>query len=159
MKKIVYVLALLLCCTSLFGCGNKTTAKDEELKIISLSGEDTYFSISNAILVLNGENDIFYGGNLKINDNEAFKDIVSYDVTFNATVNGEDRVLMSNAIIDKTGNTLSLQNDTGKISGDFLNLSNIERVWCEVKTKDLDEKENSFSLDLELKEITSNESN
>ena len=67
MKKImVATLSLLACAVLLAGCNTSTESNEEQsLKVYSFSGENEYISVSNSVIILDGKNEICYGGDLK----------------------------------------------------------------------------------------------
>lgn len=68
MKKImVATLSLLACAVLLAGCNTSTESNEEQsLKVYSFSGENEYISVSNGVIILDGKNEICYGGDLKV---------------------------------------------------------------------------------------------
>lgn len=71
MIKKLFLIAILM--LTLVGCDNVT---QEQLTVYSFSGENEQFSISNGVIVLDGTEEIFSGGDLKVADN-FFTDIMS----------------------------------------------------------------------------------
>ena len=67
MKKIRAVMLSLLACTVLLaGCNTSPESNEEQpLKVYSFSGENEYISVSNGVIILDGKNEICYGGDLK----------------------------------------------------------------------------------------------
>ena len=67
MKKImVATLSLLACAVLLAGCNISSENNEEQsLKVYSFSGENEYISVSNSVIILDGKNEICYGGDLK----------------------------------------------------------------------------------------------
>lgn len=82
MKKImVATLSLLACAVLLAGCNTSTESNEEQsLKVYSFSGENEYISVSNGVIILDGKNEICYGGDLKVISDD-FVDITTYSTT------------------------------------------------------------------------------
>ena len=154
-KVLVFMAILML---ALVGCEK---VEQEQLTVYSFSGEDEQLSISNGIIVLNGTEEIFTGGDLKVTD-DFFNNITSYSTTFYIMAGDEKNVILSNSMVDITGDTVNVSGDLGQISGDSAirrikiddtsDLKNI--LYFELTTKDRDGKENVYLLQLPLTEIT-----
>ena len=110
MKTLAFMTILMLALT---GCGKE---EQEPLRIYSFSGENEQFAVSNGIIVLNGSEEIFSGGDLKAAD-KSFLDITSYSTTFYTISGSEKNVILSNSVTDTTGGTVNVSGDLGQISG------------------------------------------
>ena len=160
-SKILVFLAILM--LALAGCEK---VEHEQLTVYSFSGENEQLSISNGIIVLNGSEEIFSGGDLKATD-ESFLDITSYSTTFYTISGSEKNVILSNSVVDTTGGTVNVSGDLGQISGD----STLRRIkiddtndlngtlYFELTTKDKYGMENVYQLQMALTEITKNDGN
>lgn len=158
-KVLVFLTILML---ALVGCEK---VEKEQLTVYSFSGENEQLSISNGIIVLNGTEEIFTGGDLKVTD-DFFNNITSYSTTFYIMSGDKKDVILSNNVVDMTGDTVNVSSDLGQISGDSAirrikiddtsDLKNI--LYFELTTKDRDGKENVYQLQLSLSEITKNNS-
>ena len=147
---------------TLVGCEK---VEQEQLTVYSFSGENEQLSISNGIIVLNDTEEIFNGGDLKVTD-DFFNNITSYSTTFYIMSGDKKDVILSNNVVDMTGDTVNASGDLGQISGDSAirrikiddtsDLKNI--LYFELTTKDRDGKENVYQLQLSLSEITKNNS-
>ena len=147
MKKISGVtLSLLVCTLLLAGCGTSPKSNEEQpLKVYSFSGENEYISVSNGVIILDGKEEICYGGDLKVmSDN--FSDITTYSTTI--YINGSEKeTLLSNSVDDQTGETIDVSGNIGKISGDVLRDSDdklTDNLWFELKTTNLSGEENTW---------------
>ena len=154
MKKIMAVMLSLLACTVLLaGCNNFSESNEEQsLKVYSFSGENEYISVSNGVIILDGKEEICYGGDLKVmSDN--FSDITTYSTTI--YINGSEKetllsnkeTLLSNSVDDQTGETIDVSGNIGKISGDVLRDSDdklTDNLWFELKTTNLSGEENTW---------------
>ena len=155
-SKVLVFLAILI--LALAGCEK---VEQEQLTVYSFSGENEQLSISNGIIILNGTEEIFNGGDLKVTD-DFFNNITSYSTTFYIMAGDEKDVILSNGMVDMTGDTVNVSGDLGQISGDSAirrikidgtsDLKNI--LYFELTTKDMDGNENVYQLELSLTEIT-----
>ena len=149
MKKLAAVIFVLLCVLGIVGCHHDK----QETVTYSFRGEHEYFTISNGSIVFNDAEEVFEGGKLEIVQPEPFADVTSYSTTFYTMRNEEKTVIMSSSIIDQTGGTVNVYGDFGRISG--TNLSGIvdrelDNLWFELKTTDLNGTENVYQLQLTL---------
>ena len=159
MKKVTPVLmAIVFCALLLAGCSISSQSRQgQPLAVYSFSGENEFISVSNGVIVLDAEEEICYGGNFETRKDK-FTDIASYSATIYLTSDGEENILMSNRVEDKTGGAINISEDIGKITGDILIPDDIDNLvdglWFELKTVDLDGEENTYHLQLEVIEIT-----
>ena len=153
MKKVICILLItMLCICLLSGCNTKPT--EEALVVYSFSGENEMFSISNGVIVLTPAQDIFYGGNF---DGE-IADIRAYSMTFYNQSGNDNIVLLSNSVTDMTGGTIAIAGETGKVSGDILKRAKADdlqnNLYFELKTTNLNGKENTYQLQLAVTDVT-----
>lgn len=158
MKKIMAVmLSLLACMVLLAGCNTSSESNEEQfLKVYSFSGENEYISVSNGVIILDAEDEVCYGGDLKVISDD-FTDITKYSTTI--YIDGSEKEpLLSNSVNDQTGGITNLSGNIGKISGDVLKGSDADKVnnnlWFELKTTNLNGKEKTYKLQLKTTEIT-----
>ena len=60
----------------------------------SFGGENEYISVSNSVIILDGKDEICYGGDLKVMSDD-FSDITTYSTTI--YINGSEKaILLSN---------------------------------------------------------------
>ena len=85
MKKIMAAtLSLLACAVLLAGCNISSENNEEQsLKVYSFSGENEYISVSNGVIILDGKDEICYGGDLKVTSDD-FGDITTYSSNCNS---------------------------------------------------------------------------
>ena len=108
MKKIMAVMLSLLACTVLLtGCNTSSESNEEQpLKVYSFSGENEYISVSNGVIILDGKDEICYGGDLKVMSDD-FANITTYSTTI--YINGSEKeTLLSNGVDDQTGETIDV---------------------------------------------------
>ena len=137
MKKIMAVMLSLLACTVLLaGCNTSSESNEEQsLKVYSFSGENEYISVSNGVIILDGKDEICYGGDLKVMSDD-FANITTYSTTI--YINGSEKeTLLSNGVDDQTGETIDVSGNVGQISGDILRDSDADKLtdnlWFEYK--------------------------
>ena len=99
---------------ALTGCEK---VEQEQLTVYSFSGENEQLSISNGIIILNGTEETFSGGDLKVSD-YFFDNITSYSTTFYIMAGDEKDVILSNGMVDMTGDTVNVSGDLGQILED-----------------------------------------
>ena len=158
MNKIMAVVLSLLACTVLLaGCNTSSENNEEQsLKAYSFSGENEYISVSNGVIILDGKDEICYGGDLKVISDD-FADITTYSTTIYIN-ESEKEILLSNGVDNQTGGTIDISGNIGKISGDILRDSDADKLtdnlWFELKTTNLSGEENTYQIQLETTEIT-----
>lgn len=156
MKNLIASLFTLICVMALAGC-NKNA---EQITTYSFRGEHDYFAISNGSITLSGAEEVFDGGDLAVTQSGVFEEIVSYSTTFYTITDGEQRVILSNSVVDQTGGTVSVEGDLGKGAGaGFIIDNKVEKIddlkenlWFELKTTDLNGKEEVFRIQLSITE-------
>ena len=151
MKKLAAVIFVLICVLGIVGCHHDK----QETLTYSFRGEHEYFTISNGSIVFNDAEEVFEGGKLEIVQPEPFADVASYSTTFYTMKNGERNVIMSNSIIDKTGGTVNINGDFGRVGGtNLFGMANreVDNLWFELKTTDLNGAENVYQIQLVLTE-------
>lgn len=140
----------------LTGCGKEEKGT---LTIHSFTGENEQFTVSNGVVVLNGTEQIFDGGDLKVKE-DFFTDITTYSTTFYILSSKDKKVIFSNSVEDMTGGKLNLSCDLGKISGDNIisstkiddDLSN--NLYFELVTINTQGEKSVYQLQMSLSEIT-----
>ena len=125
-------------------------------RVYSFSGENEYISVSNGVIILDGKEEICYGGDLKVMSDD-FSDITTYSTT--VYINGSEKeTLLSNGVDNQTDGTIDVSGNIGKISGDILRDSDADKLtdnlWFELKTTNLSGEENTYQVQLETTEIT-----
>ena len=156
-KKMEVMLSLLACTVLLAGCNTSSESNEEQpLKVYSFSGENEHISVSNGVIILDGKDEICYGGDLKAMSDD-FTDITTYSTTI--YINGSEKeILLSNSVDDQTGGTIDVSGNIGKISGYILRDSDADKLtdnlWFELKTTNLSGEENIYQVQLETTEIT-----
>ncbi len=160
MKKLIALILAMVCMMSLVACGDTK----QESVVYSFHGENEYFEVSNGVIVFNTEEELFEGGDLKVIDNSIFNEIASFSTVFYVIENGNKKTILHNETIDMTGRAVNLDGGLGSISGNNAVLSNKVsldelkyNLWFELKTTDLDGKENTYQMQLILNNVTNYE--
>lgn len=163
MKRLFFVLlTLMLCVGMLAGCSQSDESKSEKNAVYSFCGENEQFAVTNGVIVIGADEEIFYGGDLSIIDQEQFADIASYSVKFYTMANGEERTIMHNSVVDQTGGSIIVTGDLGRMAGENLLIGNktetaselTDSLYFELSTTDLSGKQNTFQLQLRATEVT-----
>lgn len=166
MKKVfVLLFATILCLGMLAGCSQNDENKTEELAVYSFCGENEQFSVTNGVVVINADNEIFYGGDLNVINQECFANISSYSVMFYTVTNGEKRTIMENSVVDQTGSSINVSGVLGSMSGeDIIIGSKVDdaddlknNLYFELNTTDLNGEQNTYQIQLTVTEITGKE--
>ncbi|MBP3479305.1 MAG: hypothetical protein J6K03_07475 [Oscillospiraceae bacterium] len=146
----------------LSGCAQKNETEQENPSVFSFHAESDGFTITNGVIVLGAEEEVFYGGDLKINDTQSFANITSFSATFYTMTGEERRTLLSNSVIDQTGNTVNMSGDLGKTSGGNIILGSkveteeelVRYLYFELVTTNKDGEEFVYQVPLTVTEIT-----
>ena len=149
MKKLVVLVLTLLCVFAMAGCSNTP----DDPVTLSFNGGHEYFVISNGAIIFNDAEEVFEGGTLEIVQPDIFADVTSFYTTFYTVKNEEKYVILSNSVIDQTGDAVSINGDLGKIAGTNIigrEVESIDNLWFELKTTDLNGTENVYQLQLTL---------
>jgi len=163
MKRILTIFLAMICVLGLLiGCSQNDENKSEEITVYSFCGENEQFVITNGVIVIGADEEIFYGGDLSIIDQEQFTDISFYSMKFYAMANGEKRTIMHNSVVDQTGGSINVTGNLGRIAGkDILtgnktdNVSDLtDNLYFELITTDLSGKQDAFELQLTATKIT-----
>lgn len=157
MKKTIAILLSVLSCALLFTGCSIFGQNQQPLAVYSFCAEDSSFSVSNGVIVLDDDNEICYGGNLEMNK-EDFADIVAYSTTIYLKSGSEKYVILSGAVEDKSGQAINISADNGTVSGDIIRDDDIEKLadnlWFELKTTDKNGEKNTYQIQLDVIDIT-----
>ena len=161
MKRIISIAISCLLIAALVGCAGSAEDTVSGAEVYSMSGSNDLFEISNGVIVLGEEEEVFDGGDLKILQEYLFSDVTAYTCSYYTITNGERRTILSNSTVDMTGGTLNVNGDLGRASGNGILIGNkiksaedLENViWFELITTDLSGKENTYQLPLVLNKV------
>lgn len=152
MKRIISIAIACLLIAALVGCAGSAVDAESGSVVYSMSGSNDLFEISNGVIILDEEEEVFDGGDLKILQEDLFSDVTAYTCSYYTITTGERRTILSNSTVDMTGGTLSVNGDLGRASGNGILIGNkiksaedLENViWFELITTDLSGKENTY---------------
>ena len=156
---VVYGLFLVFAAAMVIGGGyTLVTYEEEPTRVYAFRGENDQFSISNGVIVVSDEEDVFYGGTLE-EKGEHLSDLSAYSISFYFELGSETHTLLSNRIIDTTGTPIHLPDELGKVSGngiiEWRGLEQLEsQLYCELETKDLDGNIEVQKQQMEVVQIT-----
>ena len=161
MKKIISIVISCLLITALVGCAGSAEDAESGAVVYSMSGSNDLFEISNGVIVLGEEEEVFDGGDLKILQEDLFSDVTAYTCSYYTITNGERRTILSNSTVDMTGETLNVNGDLGRASGNGILIGNkiktaeeLEQLlWFVLITTDLSGKEYTYQLPLVLNKV------
>ena len=162
MRKLLSVLLVGgICFGTLAGCAQKNET-EQEFSVFSFHAVSDGFAVSNGVIVLGAEEEIFYGGDLEIVDVKSFSNITSFSTTFYAMKGEERRTLLSNSVVDQTGGPINMPADLGKISGGNIIIGStveteeelINSLYFELVTTNLEGEERIYQVPLSVTEIT-----
>ena len=161
MKRIISIAISCLLIAALVGCAGSAENAESDSVVYSMSGSNDLFEISNGVIVLGEEEEVFDGGDLKILQEDLFSDVTSYTCNFYTIVNGEKRTILSNSTVDMSGGTLNVNGDLGRASGNGILIGNkiknteeLEQLlWFELITADLSGQENTYQLPLVVNKV------
>lgn len=161
MKKIISIVISCLLLNALVGCAGSAEDAESGAMVYSMSGSNDLFEISNGVIILDKEEEVFAGGDLKILQEDLFADVTSYTCSFYVITNGEKRPILSNSTVDMTGATLDVNGDLGRSSSNGILIGNkikeaeeLEQLlWFELITTNLSGKESTYQLPLVLKKV------
>ena len=116
MKKLIIFILSVLCLFIFVGC---IAEKDnDKTQVYTFSGENEYISVINGTAVIDGEEEAFSGGELRILNKELFDGAVYWSSEFYILKDGEKRTVYKDAVNDGTGGAeASISGNIGKISG------------------------------------------
>ena len=161
MKRIISIAISCLLIAALVGCAVSAEDVESGSVVYSMSGSNDLFEISDGVIVLGEEEEVFDGGDLKVLQEDLFADVTSYTCSFYVITNGEKRPILSNSTVDMTGATLDVNGDLGRSSSNGILIGNkikeaeeLEQLlWFELITTNLSGKESTYQLPLVLKKV------
>ena len=161
MKKASAVLLILMSLIMPASCG-KSEENSKGAKVYSFHGENEFMAVSDGVFVIDTDEDVFYGGNLRIKDESLFdgKKAFTYNTRFYIVTDGQENTLMSNSMTDYTG-YVEINGDLGKISGGkFIagaEAENIEEVignlFFVMTTVGTDGQQRQYSMQMDVTEV------
>ncbi len=115
MKKAVVLMLALMCLFIFVGCNAE---KDNNItEVYTFHGENEYISVINGVAVIDGAEEAFSGGELKVLQEDAFSDVVYWSYEFYVAKDGENKVYVGSVSDETGGAEASISGDLGKIAG------------------------------------------
>ena len=160
MKKVVVLMLVALCTFVFTACDGEIA--DDKTEVYTFYGENEYISVVNGTAVVDGDEQMFSGGMLKILNEEAFENAVYWDAEFYIARSGENTIVCKSTVSDETGGAeMSMEGDLGKISGgnvitnygeentdDFLN-----NLFLKLSVKNADGEEKVYDLHMTVDKV------
>ncbi len=159
MKKAVALILVILCAFIFVGCG--AGKANEKTEVYTFSGENDVISVTNGTIVINGEEEIFSGGELKVLRKYAFSDTASFSTRFYIVNDGEKRTVLSCSLNDMTGGAVNISGDLGEISGESVitegkNLSTediVNNLYFEITVRDSEGYEKTYEIPMNVEKV------
>lgn len=148
MKNWKGFILVLACVLVLMGCSG---GQGEAAR--SFYGEHDYFAITNGSITWNAAEEVFDGGELEVIQPDVFENVASFSTVFYTVKDAEKHIILSNSVTDETGGTADINGGLGRIAGaDIIGgeAEDIDNLWFELKTTDLDGYEHTYQLRLIL---------
>lgn len=158
MKKFTTVLLIgIFFLAALAGCGDSAENQQEDfLCVFSFCGSGDLFSVSNGVIVLTPQEQTVYCGAIEAH-NEIFDSITACTGTLYFEENGEENILISNGVVDKTGGTINVFDSLGSVSGGIIPISQIDALRnglrLDLSVSDISGDTFTFTLDLDVTEV------
>lgn len=160
MKKICALALVLVTMFAVSGCGK--TEPEQPLMVYSFHGENEQLKVTNGVIVLSDGKDVFYGGDLEINEDFP-SNITSFSTTFYVASENKDNTIWSNSVVDQTGSCIQVGGDLGKISGEGGVLGTVvdeeqvadlkNNLFFELTTTDTNGEENVYQIQMLVSEV------
>ncbi len=155
MKKILAGMLALVLMLAFVGCGKAGKAPAQ--KVYSISGECDEFRIINAVAVIGGEQETFYGGKLELKTDD-FKNISGHSFEYYIDNGGENHTIMNNVMTNQSSTYDLYDKETGQISGIVLNskidVSKFEHnMFFKLTVTDENGENITFTLPMDVKQV------
>ena len=160
MKKSIVLILAIICLFTLVGCN--ATVDSCKTEVYTFYGENEYVSVINGTAVIDGEDEIFSGGELRVMDKELFADAVYWHYEFYILNDGEEKTLYVGAVNDATGGaSVNIEGDLGSISGGNVitryNDSNaddfVNDLYFKFIVRNADGEENTYHLQMNVTKV------
>ena len=160
MKKMLALISVIICLFIFNGCN--TTENNNKTEVYTFCGENEYISVINGTAVVDSEDEMFSGGELRVIDKELFADAVYWHYEFYISNDGEEKTLYVGAVSDETGGaSMDIEGDLGSISGgdiitryddsyadDFVN-----DLYFKFTVRNADGEENTYHLQMNVTKV------
>ena len=160
MKKAVVLILAVICLFIFVGCNVEKV--NDKTEVYTFHGENEYISVKNGTAVIDGDEEVFSGGNLEFLNNEPFADAVYWRYEFYILNDSEEKTIYVGSVSDeKGGASVNIEGDLGKISGgdtitkyddsyadDFVN-----DLYFKFIVKNADGEENTYRLQMKVNKV------
>ena len=161
LKRLFAFIFAIMCFGVMVGCSEKE-ASEQELVVYSFSGSDGQIAVSNGVIVMSPDKDVFYGGDLEVFNEELCTDIASYSTTFYTMNKGKRNTILSNSVVDQTDGSVNVSGDLGKMSGANLLIGNkvdasedlLHSLFFELRITPINGEQRVYEVQMEVTEIT-----
>ena len=160
MKKMIVFILAIICLFIFNGCN--TIENTNKTEVYTFYGENEYISVINGTAVIDGEDEMFSGGELRVIDKEIFADVVYWRYEFYILNDGEEKTLSVGSVSDETGEaSAGIEGDLGKISGGDI-ISRYDDSYADELTNNLffkfivknaDGEENTYHLQMNVNKV------
>ena len=162
MKKMTAILLALVLVFSLTACGG---AKNKsKTAVYVFSGGNEYFDVVNGVIVLGEDEEVFSGGDLKLNRNADFDGVDFFRSEFYILRDGEERTVLVSEMHDKTeGPSVNISGDLGAISGGTVitegrkleeaEIDLLNNLYFKLTVRKTDGTSNSYTVQMDVEGI------
>ena len=155
MKKAVALMLSIMCLFAFAACNNES--HKDKTRVYTFYGENEYISVTNGIAVIDGDEEVFSGGNLKVLNKNAFSDIVYWRYEFYISNDGEEKTVYVGAVSDETGGaSVDINGDLGSISGEDIITrydAFVNDLYFKFIVKNADGEENTYHLQMKVNKV------
>lgn len=160
MKRTVLFLLTLVLILTLLVCGK---AEQQSTRVYSIHGGNEQISITNGVMVLGEEKDVFQGGNLQVPE-EIREGVVSFTMKYYFLVDGEREDFFRMVLVN-AGEMLEENCSVGTLSGngvfhkEKIRQKSFEEwktaLFFELTTEDMSGSEQVYTLPMTITEVAS----
>ena len=158
-KALVFILAII-CLFIFVGCNS--TEESDKTEVYTFYGENEYISVTNGTAVIDGENEMFSGGNLRISNEEPFDNAVYWRYEFYVSNDDEEKTVYVGSVSDETGGaSVNIEGELGKISGgdiitkydDYYADAFVNNLYFKLVVKNAEGEENTYHLQMNVDKV------
>ena len=160
MKKMIVFILAIICLFIFNGCN--TIENTNKTEVYTFYGENEYISVINGTAVVDSEDEMFSGGELRVIDKEYFADAVYWCYEFYILNDGEEKTLYVGSVSDETGGaSADIEGDLGKIAGeDIISVYDgsysdefTNNLFFKFIVKNADGEENTYHLQMNVNKV------
>ena len=161
-KRILSGILLIASLGVLAGCTANEPQSNEKLAVYSFCGENEQFTVSNGVIVVGTGEEVFYGGDLEVKQEEFFENVVSFSTTFYTLQESGKRTILSNSVTDMTDGSIKISGNLGKMSGADILIGNKvknvdelrDNLYFELSTTDKEGEKITYQIQLVVTNVT-----